>query len=90
MHIHWPDVINGLFELIGGLLTFGNCWKLFKDKEVKGVMWQLTFFFTSWGFWNLFYYGSLGQICSQIGGVIMVTGNLVWICQVIYYKYFVS
>jgi hypothetical protein len=82
----WPDLVNGLFEIISGFMTFGNCFKLYKDKEVKGIMWQLTIFFTMWGFWNLFYYHSLNQICSMIGGAVLVTGNSIWVGQVLYYK----
>ena len=32
-----PDLINGLFEAIGGLLVLNHCRVLFVDKMVKGV-----------------------------------------------------
>jgi hypothetical protein len=81
-----PDLVNGLFEMVGGLTTFLNCWKLHKDKEVKGVVWQLTIFYTAWGLWNLYYYPSLGQWLSFLGGCVIVTSNVIWISQVVYYK----
>ena len=80
-----PDFLNGSFETIGGVIIFLNCWKLYQDKEVKGVVWQLTIFFSAWGLWNLYYYPYLGQQFSFVGGLLMVIANTVWIAQVIWY-----
>lgn len=80
-----PDLINGLFEAVGGITGFLNCWQLYKDKEVKGVVWQLTVFFSAWGLWNLYYYPLLGQWLSFWGGCLIVLSNTVWVCQVIWY-----
>ena len=81
-----PDLINGTFEAIGGVTTFLNCWQLYKDKEVKGVVWQLNIFYIAWGLWNLYYYPVLNQWLSFAGGCIIVTGNVVWIGQVLWYR----
>jgi hypothetical protein len=80
-----PDFVNGVFELIGGLFVFANCVRLYKDKEVKGVVWQLTIFFAAWGFWNLYYYPFLHQWMSFVGGLLMTIGNTLWIVEVIWY-----
>jgi len=80
-----PDFLNGSFEAIGGVIVFLNCWKLYKDKEVKGVVWQLTIFFMAWGLWNLYYYPYLHQWLSFVGGLLMVIANTLWIAQVIWY-----
>ena len=80
-----PDFINGSFEVIGGGVIFLNCWKLYKDKVVKGVVWQLTIFFMAWGLWNLYYYPYLHQWISFVGGLLMVIANTLWIGQVIWY-----
>lgn len=80
-----PDFLNGLFEAVGGAIIFLNCWKLYKDKVVKGVVWQLTIFFTAWGLWNLYYYPYLHQWASFIGGLLMVIANTLWIGQVVWY-----
>ncbi len=80
-----PDFINGSFETLGGVTTFLNCWRLYKDKEVKGVVWQLTIFYTAWGLWNMYYYPYLNQWLSFAGGLVIVTGNILWIMQVIWY-----
>ena len=80
------DKINGTYELIGGLFVFLHCWKLFKDKSVKGVSVKSFVFFASWGVWNLYYYPHLGQMWSFIGGCHIVFWNIVWICLAVYYK----
>ena len=80
-----PDLINGIFETVGGVTIFLNCWRLYKDKEVKGVIWQLTIFYTLWGFYNIYYYPHLDQWLSFVGGLFMVIGNALWIAQVIWY-----
>jgi uncharacterized membrane protein YfcA len=80
------DIINGIFELGGGILLIINCFKLYKDKEVKGVSISVCAFFTVWGCWNLYFYPSLGQWVSFAGGVLLVTVNLVWVFMAIYYS----
>jgi hypothetical protein len=81
-----PDLVNGSFEAVGGVTTFFNCLRLYKDKEVKGVVWQLTIFYTVWAIWNMYYYPHLNQWLSFWGGLVIVLGNLIWITQVIYYR----
>ena len=80
------DIVNGVFELLGGFLTWMNCRKLRKDKQVKGVCWSVTAFFSVWGLWNLYYYPCLGQWASFVGGIILVAGNLVWVGMAIKYR----
>ena len=80
------DIINGCFEVFAGLFTIHNCVRLYEDKEVKGVSILATFFFTLWGFWNLYYYPSLGQTWSFYGGIVIVITNSVWVSQMIYYS----
>lgn len=74
-----PDIINGLFELVGAGLTWRNAWQLRVDREIKGVYWPTSVFFTAWGFWNLFYYPALDQWASFVGGVVLVSGNVAWV-----------
>jgi hypothetical protein len=80
-----PDIVNGLFEAIGGVLLFRNCWFTFKAKTVKGVSIFTTTFFAAWGLWNLYYYPHLEQIWSFAGGCIIVTANVLWIWLMVYY-----
>ena len=73
------DLINGLFEFGGAIVSWINVFKLFKDKEIKGVYWPMWIFFSSWGIWNLFYYPSLKQYISFFAGIFLVSGNIVWV-----------
>lgn len=80
-----PDIINALFEGIGGLLIWVNVYRLYKDKRVSGVSLAPTAFFTVWGLWNLYFYPTLGAWWSFLGGISIVTANTVWWFQMIYY-----
>lgn len=75
----WPDLINGLFEALGGLAIWANVKRIRRDKLVRGVDLRATLFFTSWGYWNLFYYPHLNQWISFAGGLMIVAGNTAWI-----------
>lgn len=80
------DLINGSFELFAGLLYIINVVRLVKDKEVKGVSWIPVSFFTLWGGWNLYYYPSLNQTFSFIGGICIFVVNAIWLLLVFYYR----
>lgn len=74
-----PDTINGLFELIGGILTWTNVARIRRDKQVKGMNLYPMLFITGWGFWNLFYYPFLNQTASFLGGCVILSANLTWL-----------
>lgn len=78
MHLS-PDMLNALFEGIGGLLMWLNVRQLWKDKQVRGVHLGPSFFFTGWGMWNLFYYPSLHQPLSFVGSAFMTCASLAWL-----------
>jgi len=44
-----PDIVNGVFELLGAWFTWMNAYSLWKDRQIKGVYWPATVFFTAWG-----------------------------------------
>lgn len=79
------DLINGLFELFGAILIAINVRQILKDKEIKGVHWIPTGFFSLWGFWNLFYYPHLDQWLSFVAGVLLFITNTTWVSLMIYY-----
>ena len=81
----WPDVVNGSFELIGGIALWQNVRQLLKDQRTRGVTWTATAFFMSWGYWNLFYYPHLDQWWSFVGGLNIVAANTVWLALMVYY-----
>lgn len=75
----WADFVNALFEGWGAVAIFFNCVALYKAKQVRGVNMGSMAFFTSWGFWNLYYYPSLGQWMSFAAGMAIVALNCVWL-----------
>lgn len=72
------DLVNGLFEAIGGVMIWINVRTILRDRQVRGVTSFVTWFFTAWGFWNLYYYPHLAQWLSFLGGCIIVSGNFAW------------
>jgi hypothetical protein len=82
----WPDLINGAFEALAGLFVLNHCRALHRDKMVRGVSIVSTAFFTSWGFWNLYYYPALGQWASFAGGLFIVSGNVLWVGMLLHYR----
>lgn len=82
------DLINGSFELFGGVIWLLSVFKILKDKQIKGISWAPQAFFSSWGLWNIYYYPSLNQWYSFAGGLFLVSVNLWWTSLAIYYSYF--
>lgn len=82
-----PDILNGLFELIGALLLCLSIRRLLHDREVKGVSAVPVSFFACWGFWNLYFYPSLDQWWSFYGGLLMVAVNSTWILLMLWFAY---
>jgi hypothetical protein len=83
-----PDLINGSFEFFGGFFILNHCRVLIKEKRVAGISILSTVFFFSWGVWNCFYYPYLDQWLSFFGGLLIASSNILWICLLLYYKYF--
>lgn len=80
------DLINATFEIGGAIAASQNVILTYKAKEVKGVSMIATFWFSSWGFWNVLYYQSLGQTLSNYAAAVIATINLIWLCQIWYYN----
>lgn len=80
------DIVNGLFEVFGSVAVAFSCYRLFKDKQVKGISLITTLFFTSWGFWNLFYYPHLGQVMSTLGAGGVCAMNTLWCVLIVKYR----
>lgn len=76
------DLINGIFELLGGLLLCLNVRAVWKTKSIAGVSTLPVILFTVWGFWNLAYYPHLHQPFSTFGAVTVVIANLAWLSLV--------
>jgi hypothetical protein len=80
-----PDLINGLFEFAGSLFIWRSILLLHRQRMVRGVSLLTTGFFAAWGVWNLYYYPNLDQWLSFAGGLSIVTANLIWVGQILYY-----
>lgn len=80
------DLINGSFEVLAGFMVLNHCRAVLRDKAVAGVSILSTLFFSLWGVWNLYYYPSLNQWLSFMGGIIIVFANILWVCLLIKYK----
>lgn len=85
-----PDLINGIFESIGGFFIALSVVKLYREKIVRGVSAIHVAFFTSWGFWNLYFYSAIDQWFSFWGGLLLVAVNTVWLGQMFYYNQIVK
>lgn len=82
----WADITNGAYEAIGGLMVLNHCRVLMRDKAVAGVSILSVIVFTTWGFWNLYYYPSLEQWGSFFGGALIVFANSLWVALLIRYR----
>jgi uncharacterized membrane protein YfcA len=80
------DIINTLFESLGFFAVMASCLRLMKDKQVRGVSLVTTAFFTAWGFWNLYYYPSLGQVYSGIAAGGVCLANVTWCVLILKYR----
>lgn len=85
-----PDLLNGAFELLGAVAILNHCRAVIRDKAVAGVSALSTAFFAAWGCWNLFYYPSLGQWFSFVGGLGIVLANALWVALLIRYRAHIS
>lgn len=82
-----PDIVTGMFEIGGMFFISLSIIQLYKDKVVRGVSWMHVAFFSTWGFWNLFYYPHLEQWWALAGGIGIVSANTTWLMQLLYYLY---
>lgn len=80
------DLINGLFEAFAGIFVLNHCRVLRRDRAVAGVSIGSVAFFTAWGVWNLFYYPTLGQSLSFIGGLFVVVANGLYVGMLLSYS----
>lgn len=81
-----PDLINSAFEAFGSVMIWLNVWRLYIDKETKGVSVGPTAFFVFWGFYNLFFYPHLHQWLSFAGGCSLVIANTFWLGLMLHYR----
>lgn len=76
------DLANGLFEAAGAVFLGLNVRQIWRDKEIKGVHWAPTVFFTAWSTFNLWFYPSQGLLWSFWGGLSIAIVNAIWLASV--------
>lgn len=81
----WQDSVNGLFELCSGFFILLHCIKMFQDKKIRGVSFLAAVYFTSWSYWNLYYYPHLHQWRSFSGGIFTTMAHTIWFLMIVYY-----
>lgn len=84
--IAYNYLVNGVIEFLGANALLLNVLKLYQQKQTRGVHWAGTAFFMGWGYWNIFYYPSVGDWWSFAGGLFVVTINTFWLGQMLYYR----
>jgi hypothetical protein len=80
-----PDIINGCFEAFGAVAAFINIVTLYKHKTVKGTYWPSSFFWATWGIWNVYFYWHLAQWFSLVAGACLAIMTAIWLIMAIYY-----
>lgn len=80
------DLINAFFEGFASVAVLNHCRAILKDKRVAGTSIVSTVFFTSWGFWNMYYYHSLGQMFSWFAGFTVCFANCFYVYLLFKYK----
>ena len=80
------DLINAGFESMAGVVVFLSAWRVYKDKQVRGVSLWMVIFMLAWGIWNLYYYPSLDQWGSFYGGLSVAAANITWIALILYFR----
>jgi len=80
------DAINALFEVGGAFAIIPSIVAAWRAKKIVGVSIVTSLFFTSWGWWNIFYYPSLDQTLSAAAAGMLATTNSIWLFQIWYYR----
>lgn len=79
------DIGNMIFESLGGFVVLLSVRKLYRDKQVKGMSVTMMLFFTAWGYWNLYFYPSVGAWLSFYGSVGVTFANTIYTIMVCWY-----
>ncbi len=80
------DLINGLFELFASFFVYLHILQLKKDKTVKGLSILAVMFFTTWGYWNCYFYNANNLTLSWIGRIAVAIANTYYVYLLLKYK----
>ena len=74
-----------MFELGGSFAVLLSIISVLQSEQVSGVHWVTVLFFTTWGYWNIYYYKHLEQTFSWAAGICVTAANTIWVALLIYY-----
>ncbi len=80
------DIVNALYEAGASIAVLNHCRVLSAQKKVHGMSIASVVFFTSWGFWNMYYYHSLGQTFSWAAGFLVCAANCYYVYLLLKYR----
>lgn len=81
-----PDLINGIYECVGGFFVFLSVLKTYRNKSAAGISLWTCLFFTTWGYWNLYFYPSVGATISAYGAIGVAVVNTTWLSLIWKYR----
>ena len=80
------DIINAIFETLGGLAVGFSLLKLLKTRKSHGIHWVTPAYFFIWGVWNIGYYASLDQYWSHVVSAGIATINFWYVWKILEYR----
>ena len=80
-----PDCVNAAFEIAGSVAVWCNFAAILKDRGYAGTRVPMMMFFTSWGFWNLYFYAHLLQWASLVASLALTGGNVAVVAAMFYF-----
>jgi hypothetical protein len=80
-----PDLINGAFEILGSFAVWGNFLAILKDRGYAGTRLPMMAFFTTWSFWNLYFYSHLLQWFSLYASMLLTLGDCAVVSAMMYF-----
>lgn len=81
-----PDKINSLFCALGAVFVMMHCWRLHRDKQVRGVSITAAVFGICWAGWTVAYCAILAQWVSTITNACLLLADILWVGMMLYYR----
>lgn len=80
------DAVTAFFEVGAACIGWQNVYRVYKDKEVKGLWAPGTVFFLAWALWSLFMYSHFVMWWSLAALLARIGANIAWLSLVWYYR----
>lgn len=79
------DTVNSIFVFAASIFYILNLYKLYKDKQVKGISIASLVFFSCWNIWTLIFFLSTDYIYTTISYVLVSIINIIYLSLLYYY-----